>query len=164
MTLQQPRPIISSIINRIHEVKDSLMRVLFAFPQIWKGFTFGQKNPMKTDSAKPGAFLAVSRDGRAITWGSLRHGAVAGGWLPPLLAPPRQVAATRNAFAVLQEDGAVVWWGRGSSRTLNFGRNFFVWSDFLFDILFFVSFFFWDWHYVLVYMIITIYDSIVIIF
>lgn len=63
-----------------------------------------------------GAFLAIARDGRAITWGSLRHGAVAGGWLPPLLAPPRQVAATRNAFAVLQEDGAVVWWGRGSSR------------------------------------------------
>lgn len=50
MTLQQPRPIISSIINRIHEVKDSLTSFFCAFPQIWKGFTFGQQIPMKTHS------------------------------------------------------------------------------------------------------------------
>ena len=116
---------------------------LFAFPQIWKGFTFGQKNPMKTDSAKPGAFLAVfawwscHHLGFPTPWGRRWWVATTpcwphhDRWRPHGMPSPccrRMAQWCGGAVAV------VVPW--------TLGAIFFVWSDFLFDILFFVSFFF----------------------
>eukprot|EP00438_Fugacium_kawagutii_P010706 Skav212508 [mRNA] locus=scaffold2713:92564:93817:+ [translate_table: standard] len=65
------------------------------------------------------AFLAIAADGRAMTWGSASHGAVLGGQpLPPLRCRAKKVAATGFRFAVLQEDGVVVNWGRGGLQVL----------------------------------------------